>query len=242
MNALCVTRLSGLLLGSVIALSSVQAATLTQIEGEHTVFFYDADYWGAITPTIQGDAISFTLRPDFAVLANVRNGTTTASQVQQYFDFASPSVVAVAKPGYNLKTYVGSGLVGQYATAASGSQADATLSGGFYQGSISNNVFTPDGWVTGYTTEFAATSVGEQTAGLIDMTTYAGNILPYVKTLGVESYLSTYVRQVGSGNASLSLDSVNYQFSVVAIPEPHTYGMLLLGVLALGAWSRRRSA
>lgn len=241
MNALRVTRLSGLLLGSIIALSA-QAATLTQIEGEHTVFFYDADYWGTIAPTVQGDSISFALRPDFAVLAKVRDGTTTASQIQQCSDFASPGVVAVAKDGYNLKTYIGSGITGQYSTAANGSQVDATLSGNFYLGSVANNVFTQDGWITGGMTEFAATSVGAQTGGAIDVTTYAGNILPYAKTIGVESFLSTHVRQVGSGSAGLSLDSVNYQFSVVAIPEPHTYGMLLVGVLALGAWTRRRAS
>lgn len=229
-----------LLLGSATALPSVSAVVLTQIEGEHTVYFYDADFWGADAATVVGDAISFKVRPDFAVSATVRPGTTTASQLQQSFDFGAPGVVAVAKDGYNLKNIVGSALTGSFTLAASGSQVDTSVSGSILAGSVIGNVFMPTGGITGYTTEFGTTSIGAPHADTFNTLNYVGNILPYMKTIGVETYLTTYVRQVGSGTAGISLDRLTYQFAVVAIPEPATYAMWLGGGVLLAFMRRRR--
>ncbi|TFW14805.1 hypothetical protein [Duganella callida] len=240
MNTTRSTRLLLLLASGAVSLSSAQAANLVQIDGQHATFFYDADFWGLGAASVQGDAITLQVRPDFAVAASVRTGTTTANQLQQAFDFASPGVVAVAKSGYNLQTLVGSSLSGNYALAAGGSQVNVTLSGSLLLGEMDHGVFVPQSGFTGYTTEADFTSSGAARSAPFNALMYTGNILPYVSTLGVESYLSTYVRQVGSGTSALSLDTVAYQFATVAIPEPHTYA-LLLGGLSLMRWARKRN-
>jgi hypothetical protein len=187
MKILRSARFSCLVVISAASLPSVQAANLVQIDGEHATFFYDADFWGLGAASVLGDAISLQVRPDFAVSATVRPGTTTASQIQQAFDFASPGVVAVAKSGYSLKTLVGSGLSGNYTVAAGGSQVDVTLSGSLLLGSMNNGVFVPQTGFTGYSVTADYTSTGAAQSAPFYALMYAGNTLPYAHALGVES-------------------------------------------------------
>ncbi|SHM63398.1 PEP-CTERM protein-sorting domain-containing protein [Duganella sacchari] len=230
------------LVASAACLSSAGAANLVQIDGAHTTFFYDADFWGVGAASVIGDTISLQVRPEFDVTATVRPGTATGTQTQQNSDFASFGVVAVAKTGYALQTRVGSGLTGSYAVDAKGSEAQASLVGTVFAGALQNGAFVPQTPLTGLPSWANYASNGTAQAANFNVMMYSANPLSYANAVAVDSYLTTYVHQVGSGTAAMTLNTAQYAFSAVAVPEPQTYAMLLGGVVALSVASRRRKA
>ncbi|WP_167761467.1 PEP-CTERM sorting domain-containing protein [Duganella callida] len=222
-------------------LSSAGATNLVQIDGAHTTFFYDADFWGLGAASVLGDTISLQMRPDMNVSASVRAGSTTATQTQQATDSDSVGIVAVAKTGYSLTTKVGTGLNGSYFTAAKGGDVQVSLGGTIFTGYMENGAFRSQDVVTGSATYFSNASNGSAAqAGSFDVLMYSANPLTYANAIGVDNYLSTYAYQSGSGSSSLSLNAVRYEFSAVAVPEPETYAMLLGGIAVLAGVARRR--
>jgi hypothetical protein len=228
-----------LLAVGVVATGAAQAAYV-EIDSANVKFFYDADFWGLNTASVTGDSIAFNIASDFTVSAKVRASATNGQSDQQYSDGATPGVIAVAKTGYRLQSYFGATVAGNFGLSANGGYVSVGAYGSVTEGSYSGGNFTAGNLLGFYGSTEDHSSTGVAKTGAFNTTTFTGNLLPTVSTVGVDSLLTSYASQGGPGLSSSALTKVSYEFAVVPVPEPETYAMLLAGLGLVGAIARRR--
>ncbi|RFP11098.1 PEP-CTERM sorting domain-containing protein [Duganella sp. BJB488] len=77
---------------------------------------------------------------------------------------------------------------------------------------------------------------------LVDASLYSYTIKPMSEPYSLNGVLYYDDDNHAPGGIGLSDRSINPSWVITAVPEPKTYGMLLLGVGILGAYARRRRA
>lgn len=217
---------------------SAQAVNMVQIDGAHASFFYDADFWGLGTASVVGDKISFTTPAYFNQHAEGygKNGEDS----DRYTNQSASSVVAVAKTGYQLTGGIAYDLTTTYAQPVAGAFATQVNVNGINSGSWNGSSFV------------SGTQLGEFSLSLSRGSTFDGTGSGTTHTIGtvdgagahsalaLDSYLFLTTSQRGAGFSEAGLSSASYQFSISAVPEPATYGMLLGGLAVMGLAGRRR--
>ena len=218
---------------------SAQAVNMVQISGAHASFFYDADFWGLNTAVVTGDKISFTTPEYFNQHAEGygQKGTDT----DRYTNRSSSSVVAVAHAGYTLTGSVDYSITTTYAQPAANSWAAYTYNNDVNAGTWNGAAFQSDATIGNFslfqTRSASADGAGSGTHQTIGNT--SGSVGAY-QALALDSYLFLLAEKTGSGYAEAGLSAASYQFTVSAVPEPATYGMLLGGLVMIGLVGRRR--
>lgn len=219
--------------------SAAQATNYVSVEGTGVTFYYDADFWGLGSASVTGNSISFDLDPSYSLVAKVASNKPSGTSVHTYTENATAAVVAVAHSGWALSSAVGLNLAGSYAGVNSGSKLDASGSGDLYAGSFSGGSFSAGSYLNSYGVEFVRNG-GTPAAGAINVGQTLFNDGNKYSALGLDAWLYTNAYQGGPGNASLNASSFRYDFNVSAVPEPATYGMLLVGLGVMAGVARRK--
>ncbi|SDG79500.1 MULTISPECIES: PEP-CTERM sorting domain-containing protein [unclassified Duganella] len=220
-------------------MSSAQAVNYVSVAGNDITFYYDADFWGLNAGSVSGNSISFGVDPSYSLLAKVASNKPAGTNVQTYADSASAAVIAVAHNGYVLNSAVGFNLQGSYGGVNGGSAMTTTAGGDIYGGTFASGVFNSGNYINSYSVGFAS-DAQSPAAGNINVSQSGGDNGIQYSALGLDALIYANVYQHGPGNLSLDVASARYEFSVSAVPEPETYGMLLLGLGALGFIARRK--
>lgn len=224
---------------AVCAMSSAQAVNYVSVAGSDVTFYYDADFWGVNAGAVSGNSISFGVDPSYSLLAKVASNKPAGTNVQTYADSASAAVIAVAHNGYVLNSSVGFNLVGSYGGVNGGSAITTTAGGDIFGGTFSGGAFSSGNYLSSYSVGFA-TDAQSTATGNINVTQQGSDNGIQYSALGLDALLYANVYQHGPGSLSLDVATARYDFSVSAVPEPETYGMLLLGLGVLGAVARRK--
>lgn len=218
---------------------SAHAVNMVQVNGAHASFFYDADFWGLNTAVVSGDKISFVTPQYFNQRAEGYGQKGTDSD--RYINSSSSAVVAVAHAGYTLTGGVDYDITTTYAQPAANSLASYTynndVKAGGWDGSAFQSAQTINNFSLFNTRSTSVDGIGSGTHQTIGNT--SGGAGAY-SALALDSYLFLLAEKTGSGYAEAGLSAASYQFSVSAVPEPASYGMLLGGLAMIGLVGRRR--
>lgn len=226
-------------LGTAGFMSSAAAATYVEVAGANVNFYYDADFWGDNAATVTGNNISFGLSSDdYTLGASVSKPKGAKTQTSE--DSASPAFFVVAHNGYTLAQSLTNGVTGSYALPAVGGQSTISASGDFAGGTFGGGAFSSTGTVGSYSNTVSIASNGAPTSGALigNVASSAGALTS--SALGVDANLLGKAVQTGVGSTYTAYSTVNYGFTVSAVPEPETYGMLIAGLGLLGFMASRR--
>ncbi|RZT10599.1 PEP-CTERM protein-sorting domain-containing protein [Duganella sp. CF402] len=220
-------------------MSTAQATNYVSVEGAGVTFYYDADFWGQDSASVTGNSISFDLDPSYSLTAKVASNKPSGTSVQTYAENASAAVVAVAHNGWALSSAVGFNLQGSYSGINGGSKLNASGSGDLYAGSFSGGSFSAGSYLNSYGVEFSRNGGTPASGSVNEAQTIFNDGVKY-SALGLDAFLYTNAYQGGPGTVSLNTTSARYDFSVSAVPEPTTYGMLLVGLGVMAGVARRK--
>jgi len=210
-----------------------QAQTMQSIEGNNVVFYYDADFWGASTPTVNGNSISFAPNSHYQLSAT---GLAAGDQpFAGYSVHSSSTLVVVAKGGYALNSVVDFALRGT-ATLATDGYAMGLLSGYLRSGIYDANGFWPSGTLM---ENISLPAVGLVNGNFEGIASSVGDGHSY-HVLNLMGDVGLFVAHTGVGTSTAKLTEVSYAFNVSAVPEPETYMMLGAGLALVGFAARRR--
>lgn len=232
--------------GLLAAAGAAQAANFVEIDGQNVQFFYDADFWGANAASVSGDMISFNLGNDYVTTAKVKASSANGVATQGIQESSNLGVIAVAKHGYQLESFMSANTDASFNLVGNLSYAVVNASGALYQVTGSGGQFTPVGFDLGqFDTYNIAFVNGGPASGSLSRSATAGALgWSYVPALGLQTTLSSNVQQNGPGLSSTKLSGVSYGFVTVPVPvpEPGTYAMLLAGLGMLGLMARYRKS
>lgn len=220
-------------------MSAAQATNYVSVEGAGVTFYYDTDFWGVGSASVTGNSISFNLDPSYSLIASVASNKPRGTSVQTYADNAAAAVVAVAHTGLTLSSEVGVKLLGSYAGANSGSKLELTGSGDVFAGSYAGGAFSSGSYLNSYGVGFSQVG-GVPASGSVNQSQTLFNDGNKYGALGLDAWLFSNAYQGGPGSVSLTAGSFRYDFAVSAVPEPTTYGMLLLGLGVMAGVARRK--
>jgi hypothetical protein len=209
---------------SVLAAASLagtaQAANYVQVAGQHLTFYYDADYWGIGAASVTGDRLVMAAGP--YVDRSATGYSPSEKNVSAYSDASAAAVIAVAHTGYALTGEIGYQAQIDYALAASGSKVDYSSEERVRKGIFSNGGFGSDSYIGDLLSSQSESSTGVGSLGKIKPASQGG------------------LFDAPSRYSDMSSLSFSYDFAVAAVPEPATYGMLLVGLGALALAARRK--
>jgi hypothetical protein len=243
----CLSQAVFLSLG-LIAVDSAQAVNYVEIDGADVQFFYDADFWGNGVAKVTGNTITFDLGEEYNTSAKVKAGNNTS-----YTSYADQTVrqgadiglVAVAKSGYTMKSYLDLSLTGSYSVAEQGGIATGSAYGAIYWGDFYGGEFANTFYLFHYSADNQVSSSGAPSSGTFAQGSTSELAMGGgASAVGVDTFLQSAVQQFGFGRTASGIASVTYGFDVSAapVPEPATYAMLLAGLGLMGAMSTRRKA
>jgi hypothetical protein len=235
-----------LLASLALAAGSAHAANYVKVQGENVDFYYDSDFWD-LGATVSGSAI------------NVRTGSVgrreevTEGAADPYLgpvytkelSFTQPysqSVIAVAHAGYTLTNNINAAATVSMTADGFAGAASYSLEHFYTSGSYSNGAFVT-GEALGNNGEYAyfqydgwgSSSAGDEHLPLEVTTTLSSH-----QAIAASGSFYGYAFVTALGVADVTLNGVNYNFTVSAVPEPAQYLLLGAGLALLGCVTRRR--
>lgn len=229
-----------------LAAGAAQAANYVKLSGDKVDFYYDRDFW-TLGATVSGNSIS-VLTGLVGESVAVSEGAQDPYQGPVFskalnFEYAyDNSIIAVAHDGYWLNNNITAAAdVSLQSTGFSGSSS-FTLENVYTRGEYSGGSFVPAG-ALGTNVEhryFYFDGYGNGGAGEDNSPIYPGTTRERHQAIAAGGVYYGTAEVTGLGIGSSTLNGINYNFSVTAVPEPDQYALLGAGLALLGCLARRR--
>lgn len=223
--------------------SSAQATDYVEVSSATADFYYDADFWGSSAVTLTGNTISFGLASDFSTSATARGSAGSYASDTQLDVDDQFSVYVVAHAGYALTSDLTHTVNATYSLTANGGQVSADYSMQLSSARSVNGSYAIDNELRFDIDIQQLSSNGASQSGAYVFgglsTNYPQSGAQYA-AVGINNVLGLQSLQNGPGKTASAFTSESFGFTVSAVPEPETYGMMLAGLGLIGFVARRR--